>query len=132
MLGGDKSDRMTQIKQKEWLEQWERFEDQERWLFEDWIAPVKLEDMRGKYVLDAGCGGGQHTSFVAPYAREIVGVDLNAISVAKERCKSLSNARLVFDRRKVPTKPLRRCEILSWRVVCCMCTKRTSEPSLIK
>jgi SAM-dependent methyltransferase len=49
---------MTQIHQKEWLEQWQRFEDQEQWLFEDWIWPAKLEDMRGKRVLDAGCGTG--------------------------------------------------------------------------
>lgn len=86
---------MTQVKQKEWLEQWQRFEDQERWLFEDWIYPVKLEDFRDKRVLDAGCGGGQHTSFVAPYAKEIVGVDLNAVSVAQERCKHLPNATFV-------------------------------------
>ncbi len=86
---------MSQVKQKEWLEQWQRFEDQERWLFEDWMYPATLEDMRDRRVLDAGCGGGQHTSFVAPYAREVVGVDLNAVSVAQERCKHLPNARFV-------------------------------------
>lgn len=95
MLGGVNPVNMNQTKQKEWLEQWQRFEDQEKWLFEDWIAPVRLEDFRGKRILDAGCGGGQHTSFVAPYAREVVGVDLNAVSVAAERCKDLTNVTFV-------------------------------------
>lgn len=86
---------MTQVKQKEWLEQWQRFEDQERWLFEDWMWSATLEDMRGKRVLDAGCGGGQHVGFVAPYAREVVGVDLNAVDVARERCRDLTNVSFV-------------------------------------
>jgi len=96
-----------QRKQDDWKWQWERFEDKERWLFEHWIWPNTMEDFRGKRVLDAGCGGGQHTSFVAPYAAEVVAVDLNALEVAKERTKQFSNiqyiegdlARVRFDQR---------------------------------
>jgi SAM-dependent methyltransferase len=84
-----------QRKQDDWKWQWERFEDKERWLFSDWILPNKLEDFRGKRVLDAGCGGGQHTAFVAPYAREVVAVDLNALDVAKERTKQFTNIRYI-------------------------------------
>lgn len=84
-----------QRKQDDWKWQWERFEDKERWLFSDWIWPNTLEDFRGKRVLDAGCGGGQHTSFVAPYAAEVIAVDLNALDVAKERTKQFSNVRYV-------------------------------------
>lgn len=84
-----------QRKQDDWKWQWERFEDKERWLFEHWIWPNTLEDFRGKRVLDAGCGGGQHTSFVAPYAAEIVAVDLNALEVAKERTKQFSNIQYI-------------------------------------
>lgn len=86
---------MSQQKQKEWLEQWQRFEDKERWLFEEWIHPVTLEEFRDKRVLDAGCGSGQHVSFVAPYAREVVGLDLNAVSVAADRCRGYANASFV-------------------------------------
>jgi len=84
-----------QRKQDDWKWQWERFEDKERWLFSDWILPNTLEDFRGKRVFDAGCGGGQHTSFVAPYAQEVVAVDLNALEVAKERTKAFTNIRYV-------------------------------------
>jgi 2-polyprenyl-3-methyl-5-hydroxy-6-metoxy-1,4-benzoquinol methylase len=84
-----------QKKQDDWKWQWERFEDKERWLFSDWIFPNTLEDFRGKRVLDAGCGGGQHTSFVAPYAAEIVAADLNALDVAKERTKQFTNIEYV-------------------------------------
>jgi SAM-dependent methyltransferase len=45
--------------------------------------------------LECGCGGGQHTSFVAPYAKKMVAVDLNTADLAKERNKSLSNVEFV-------------------------------------
>ncbi len=85
-------DSEQQRHQQEWAWQWEHFQDDERWLFTDWILPNTLEDFRGKRVLDAGCGGGQHLFFVAPYAKEIVGVDLNASHVARERVKEFPQA----------------------------------------
>jgi SAM-dependent methyltransferase len=54
-----------------------------------------MHDFRGKRVLDAGCGGGQHMSFVAPYASEVVGVDLNASHVAREYLSHFSNTMTV-------------------------------------
>src|SRR3990167_10001967 len=78
-------------KQKEWYEQWKLLEDNELFLFEDWIYPNKIEDFRDKEVLEVGCGGGQHTSFVAPFAKHITAIDLNTIDIAKERNKKLSN-----------------------------------------
>lgn len=80
-----------QKKQEDWKYQWQNFEDKEKWLFLDWIKPNRLEDFKYKRVLDAGCGGGQHTFFVAPYAREVVAVDLNALDIAKERNKKYNN-----------------------------------------
>ena len=45
-----------QEKQNEWHEQWMLFQDEERFLFDEWISPIVLEDFRGKTVLECGCG----------------------------------------------------------------------------
>jgi SAM-dependent methyltransferase len=84
---------MEQVKQAEWREQWSMFTDNESFLFRDWIYPLKLEDFKDKSVLECGCGGGQHTSFIAPYAREILAVDLNTIEIARKRNKKAKNIR---------------------------------------
>ena len=75
----------NQEKQINWLEQWKIFKDDELFLFKDWIKPATIEDFRGKSVLECGCGGGQHTSFMAPYAESITAVDLNTVDIAIER-----------------------------------------------
>lgn len=85
----------TQNKQSEWHEQWTMLEDQEHFLFEDWIAPNRLDDFKGKEVLECGCGGGQHTSFVAPYAKEVVSVDLNTTDLAKKKNAQFKNVNFV-------------------------------------
>jgi len=82
-------------RQAEWHDQWSMFQDQELFLFQDWIYPLTLEDLRGKYVLEAGCGGGQHTAMMVPYARSIVAVDLNTADLARERNKASPNAEFV-------------------------------------
>lgn len=84
-----------QARQTEWLYQWSRFEDHSELLFREWIAPVTLEDLRGKTVLDAGCGGGHHLRLVAACAKEVVGVDLNCAALAAERCRDLPNVSTV-------------------------------------
>ena len=84
-----------QSKQDEWKAQWSIFQDDERFLFEEWIAPRTLEDFRGKSVLECGCGGGQHTGFVAPVAASVTAVDLNAADVARARNAGFSNVRFV-------------------------------------
>jgi 2-polyprenyl-3-methyl-5-hydroxy-6-metoxy-1,4-benzoquinol methylase len=86
---------MAQIKQAEWHAQWSMFQDDELLLFRDWIYPNTLEDFRGKEILECGCGGGQHTSFIAPYAKSIAGVDLNTSDIAKDRNKDLKNASFI-------------------------------------
>jgi len=86
---------MAQRKQSEWREQWEMLQDSELFLFKDWILPNTLEDFRGKDVLECGCGGGQHTSFVAPYARTVTAVDLNASEVARKRNEGSPNVAFV-------------------------------------
>jgi SAM-dependent methyltransferase len=84
-----------QKKQNDWAWQWSNFKEVDEWLFSEWIAPVKFEDFRGKRVLDAGCGGGQYMSLVAPYARELVGVDLNTANIAGDRNRGFENAKTI-------------------------------------
>lgn len=84
-----------QSKQDEWREQWSLFRDDERFLFEEWILPATLEDLRGHEVLEAGCGGGQHTSFMAPVARSVTAVDLNTVELARERNRGSDNVEFV-------------------------------------
>lgn len=84
-----------QQKQQEWAWQWDHLQDDNRWLFQEWLHPVTLEDFRGKSVLDCGCGGGQHMEFVSPCAREVTGVDLNALESAKRRTAHLKNVSFV-------------------------------------
>ena len=86
-------DSAGQVKQDEWKEQWTLFQDDERFLFDEWIAPRTLEDFRGRRILECGCGGGQHTSFVAAVADHVTAVDLNAIEVAKARNARFTNIR---------------------------------------
>lgn len=84
-----------QEKQAEWHEQWSLLRDDELSLFVDWIHPTRLEDLRGKTVLEGGCGGGQHTAFMAPFAARITAVDLNTVDLAQERTKEFKNVRFV-------------------------------------
>jgi SAM-dependent methyltransferase len=84
----------VQAKQPEWAWQWEEFTDDNLWLFTEWIAPNTLEDFRDKDVLDCGCGGGQHLSFIAPYCRSAVGVDLNTSEIAKRNLYQSSHIKL--------------------------------------
>ena len=80
---------------KEWREQWSLFKDDERFLFEEWIAPRTLEDFRDRTVLECGAGGGQHTAFVAAVARHVTAVDLNTVDLARQRNAGAANVRFI-------------------------------------
>ena len=84
-----------QAKQDEWRQQWSLFRDDERFLFEEWILPATADDLRGRDVLEAGCGGGQHTAFMAPVARSVTAVDLNTVELARQRNRSFDNVSFV-------------------------------------
>ena len=71
------------------------FEDSEQSLFHEWIAPVTLDDFKGKTVLEGGCGGGQHTAMMASVAASVTAVDLNTAEIARERNKSATNVKFV-------------------------------------
>ena len=82
---------MIQQKQIQWQDQWSLFQNEEIFLFEDWIYPVTLKNFKDKNVLECGCGRGGHTALIAPIAQEITAVDLNTIHLARERNKEFSN-----------------------------------------
>jgi len=88
---------MKQNKQKEWYEQWNMLQDNELFLFKEWIYPNLIEDFKDKEVLECGCGGGQHTSFIAPYAKSITAVDLNTIDIAQKSNNKYNNIQFVED-----------------------------------
>lgn len=81
----------TQEKQSQWSEQWSMFKDEERFLFLDWIKPLALDDFTDKDVLEAGCGGGQHSQFVSEKARHLTSIDLNTTDLARQRNKDAKN-----------------------------------------
>lgn len=85
----------VQQKHNEWREQWLLFQDEEGFLFDEWIAPIVREDFRGKDVLECGCGGGQHTAFVAPLVNSITAVDLNTTDIARARNAEFQNVSFV-------------------------------------
>jgi len=84
-----------QPKQNEWLEQWTLLNCNELFLFQEWIAPFTLNDFQNKDILECGCGGGQHTNFMAKYANSITAVDLNTIDLAKKRNALYTNIKFI-------------------------------------
>jgi SAM-dependent methyltransferase len=85
----------AQARQPEWHQQWSLFRDDERFLFEEWLAPVTLESLRGQHVLECGCGGGYHTALLASVAAHVTAVDLNTTDIARRRAEGLHNVRFV-------------------------------------
>lgn len=85
----------TQANQQEWNYLWTTLQDNDEWLFRDWIRPNLLENFAGKTVMDAGCGPGHHTRLSARFAARVVGVDLNTSSIAKEKLSDLTNVEIV-------------------------------------
>jgi SAM-dependent methyltransferase len=79
----------------EWHAQWTRFQDNENFLFLDWIRPNTLDDLAGCRVLEAGCGGGQHTRMMASVAASVTAVDLNTADLARERNRDTPNVRFL-------------------------------------
>ncbi|MBO0720310.1 MAG: methyltransferase domain-containing protein [Blastocatellia bacterium] len=75
--------------------------------FLDWIAPVTPDFIRGKVVLEGGCGKGRHTHIVGRWgARDVIGVDLSqAVEAAYRNTRELPNAHIVqADIYKLPLK----------------------------
>ncbi len=65
--------------------------------FLDYIHPLNESFLKGKVVLDAGCGVGRHTYWAAQFgAKEVIGMDLsNAVEASAENTKVFSNVHIV-------------------------------------
>ena len=80
--------------------QWNVFTDQHREFrgeFLEWMAPIKVDDFRGKRVLDVGCGKGRHVMLAADFGAEyVVGLDISsAVDVAQRLTSDHPNINIV-------------------------------------
>jgi len=63
--------------------------------FQNWISPLKPEDLKNREILDAGCGMGRNSYFALKYgAKYVMGIDNDerSVSVAKENLTEFENA----------------------------------------
>jgi len=61
-----------------------------------YFAAYPPQSIRGKILLDAGCGKGRHLFFAAQHARKVIGVDLSpAVDAAFDNTGHLENAHVV-------------------------------------
>lgn len=65
--------------------------------FLDWIAPLSADDVRGRIVLDGGCGMGRFSAVCSHLgAKEVVGVDISlAVEAAWQNTRCLPNVHVV-------------------------------------
>jgi len=77
--------------------------------FLDWIHPRTPTDFKGRLVLDAGCGSGQHALFASSFgAREVVAFDLSpSVEIAFAHARSRDNIHIIqADIYHLPFKPV--------------------------
>ena len=77
-------------------------------LFRDWIAPLDPHAMRGKLVLEPGCGMGRWLRIAASYGpRMLIGVDYSSVAyTAARNVRDLPNVHVVrADILRLPLKP---------------------------
>lgn len=65
--------------------------------FLDWIAPLTAEDVRGRTVLDGGCGMGRFSAVCSQFgAREICAIDVSsAVEAAYQNTRHLPNVHVI-------------------------------------
>lgn len=83
--------------QPEWVQLWRTFSeerDQPARMFFEWAHPHGEDAFRDARVLDAGCGGGQHATFVSRMAREVVAVDRSTTDLVARGLGALPNVRV--------------------------------------
>ncbi len=86
---------------KVWGYQWQDFH--ELWQdeygeeqFYRWLAPLRPEDLKGRLILDGGCGTGRHALYSAKRGAVVIGIDLSfATRVAARITRDLPNAHIV-------------------------------------
>lgn len=80
----------------QWLE-FDHLGEHHKQQFLDWIAPVTPEFVKGKVVLEGGCGKGRHTRLIGSWGAEaVIGVDLSsAVEAAWRNTRDLPNAHII-------------------------------------
>lgn len=80
----------------QWLE-FDHVEQHHEKQFLDWIAPVTPDFVRGKTVVEGGCGKGRHTRLIGAWgATDVVGVDLSvAVEAAFRNTRDLPNVHII-------------------------------------
>jgi SAM-dependent methyltransferase/uncharacterized protein YbaR (Trm112 family) len=90
--------------------QWRTFDtldDHHDAQFRDWIAPVTPDFVRGRAVLELGCGKGRHTRLAAQWeAAAVVAVDVSdAVNLAFRHTRDLPNVHIIqADINQLPVK----------------------------
>lgn len=90
--------------------QWNRYDvahdEEDRATFQAKTG-VRLEELAGLRVLDAGCGGGRYSRIAAAAGAEVIGVDhTRAVEKAAALCEGLPNAHFIqADLKRLPLQP---------------------------
>src|SRR5215510_3070588 len=91
----EKSDRMRVKTARSFGFEWSRFpEMRAEWEsnFWDYMLPHTPESLRGKRVLDAGCGSGRHAYYAAENGAEVWAIDIgSAVEIAKRNTRRYDN-----------------------------------------
>lgn len=77
--------------------------------FLDWLEPLTPDDLKGKTLLDGGCGMGRHSLRMLDYgAKDVVGIDLSpAVNASFRRLKDRPNFHVIqADIFRLPLKPV--------------------------
>jgi len=105
----NKEDKLKELKQQtiekfgfEWLKYSKFGWDEERYSIEreerifKYKSLLEEHELRGKIVLDAGCGNGRYSFWAAKYGAEVFGVDLGmGVEAAYENTKHLPNVHII-------------------------------------
>jgi ubiquinone/menaquinone biosynthesis C-methylase UbiE len=61
------------------------------------VAEYLAEELRGKRVLDIGCGTGKYLTVIAPIAKQYIGIDCSKeqLKIAKTKAEQFSNTSLI-------------------------------------
>lgn len=82
---------LAKTETEEWAYEWRIFSNDDEASLRGWMAPFPLEWLKGKSVLECGCGGGSHTEVFARFADHVTAVDLNTAELAESKLGNTPN-----------------------------------------
>lgn len=91
-------------------ESWSKFSRMDEKYFKqmfDWLSPVSPEHVRGKVILEGGCGKGRHSAIMSSVgAKDVISVDIgNSVDVAYTNVGHLPNVHIIqADIMRLPLK----------------------------